>query len=91
MGRMSELHAELHGLYGGSTYTPARDFGRLDSQLSRVRSLMSDGEWRSLSGIRERIGGGEASISARLRDLRRLGKTVERRHVRDGLWEYRVS
>ncbi len=90
MGRMSELHAELHGLFGGSTYSAPRDFDRLGSQLDRVEALMADGAWRSLSGIRERCGGGEASISARLRDLRKLGKTVERRHVKGGLWEYRV-
>lgn len=39
-------------------------------------------------------GAPEASASARLRDLRRAGLTVERRRRGDpkaGLWEYRVG
>ena len=92
MGKMGEIWSMLQEAkeFQGETYSAPRDQQRLSGQLHRVNELMSDGAWRSLSSIREVVGGGEASISARLRDLRKSGKTVERRHVRNGLWEYRV-
>lgn len=40
-------------------------------QLVRVRELMRDGKWRTLSEIADVTGDPEASVSARLRDLRR--------------------
>jgi hypothetical protein len=57
---------------------------------------MSDGAWRTLEEIRSRVGGSEAAISARLRDLRKDkfgGHIVESRRRGDGsrgLWEYRL-
>jgi hypothetical protein len=54
---------------------------------------MLDGTWRTLEGIRSTVGGSEAGISARLRDLRKPrfgGYGVERRRVSGGLFEYRV-
>ncbi len=67
---------------------------RLGALLERVRQLMSDGEWRSLAVIQRKVGGSEASISARLRDLRKPrfgGLLVLRRHVGRGLYEYRIA
>ena len=79
----------------GSTYSPTLDGLRLATQLSRVKRLMSDGQWRTLAEIARQVGGSEAGVSARLRDLRKPGcgyQVVERRRVEraNGLWEYRV-
>ena len=80
--------------FDGETYDRERDHARLGKQLTLVRDLMLDGRWRSLTDIRWRSGvASEASISARLRDLRKRkfgGFTVERRYAGDGLWEYRL-
>ena len=76
--------------FGGETYSEPRDGQRLKAQLGRVRRLMADSRWRTLSEIAEATGDPEASVSARLRDLRKLGYTVEREYVARGLWRYRV-
>lgn len=80
--------------FDGSTYDPLMDKDRLATLLGRVFSLMADGRWRTLAQIRERVGGSEASVSARLRDLRKRpfgAYTVEHRRVAGGLWEYRLA
>src|SRR5262245_10021221 len=77
----------------GTTYKHARDHERLALQRQRVFSMMSDAHWRTLAGIAEQTGDPEASISARLRDFRKSkfgAHIVERRYVRDGLFEYRL-
>lgn len=77
----------------GETYDHARDGARLAGQHARVKALMRDGRWRTLAMIALETRDPEASVSARLRDLRkkRFGShEVERRHVRDGLFEYRL-
>jgi hypothetical protein len=71
------------------------DQGRAAAQRGRVWTVVVDGGWHTLAGIAARTGDPEASISARLRDLRRPehgAHTVERRRVREGggLFEYRV-
>jgi hypothetical protein len=66
----------------------------LTSQLAKVYRLMRDGRWRTLGDIRGIVGGSEAGVSARLRDLRKKrfgGFTVERQRCPDGLWEYRME
>lgn len=83
--------------FDGRTYEPGADFARLKGQLGRVFRLMRDGRWRSLSAISAEIGDPEASVSARLRDLRKRklgGYTVERRRAdgyAPGLFEYRLA
>lgn len=80
-------------IFDGDTIEPERDNGRLFAQLKRVKELMSDGRWRTLADISEAVGDPPASVSARLRDLRkkRWGSlTVERRHKSKGLFEYRL-
>jgi hypothetical protein len=74
----------------GSTFNPERDAKRLNAQTQRVHDLMIDGNWRGLAQIAAATGDPEASVSARLRDLRRFGFTVERRYIANGLWEYRT-
>ena len=80
--------------FDGRTFSPAIDGRRLTTLLVRVKHLMSDGRWRTLSDIRVLIGGSEAGISARLRDLRKVkfgGYTVDKERVGpDGLWRYRL-
>jgi biotin operon repressor len=76
--------------FKGSTFVPERDGARLSSQLAKVKDLMLDGEWRSLETIAELTGSPEASVSARLRDLRRMGYVVERRFINKGLHLYAV-
>ena len=78
----------------GPAYVPERDWSRLTGQMIRVRSLMLDGQWRTLSAISEATGDPPASVSAQLRHLRkeRFGShIVDRRHLGNGLFEYRVT
>jgi len=70
--------------FSGRTYEPAFDRERLNAQQKRVFSLMADGQWRTLDEIRTVTKDPEASISARLRDLRnKYGLTVDRRRRGD--------
>jgi biotin operon repressor len=79
--------------FDGATYDPLMDKDRLRSLLGRVFQLMADGKWRTLAEIRERTGGSEASVSARIRDLRKPkfgGYLVEHRRKAGGVWEYQL-
>jgi hypothetical protein len=84
--------------FGGRTFN-----ADLDAKLTRVLQAMSDGRWRTLAEIQTRIQAmtgkrdPEASLSARLRDIRKLyGEEAmeSRRRTEDGvdgLWEYRSN
>lgn len=77
----------------GATYDHARDGRRLSLQHNRVLAFMRDGQWHTLEAISKATGDPQASVSARLRDLRkdRFGAhLIERRYVRRGLFEYRL-
>lgn len=80
--------------FRGETYTPRHDFKRLRGVMLKVISLMADGKWRTLKEISEVSGGSEASVSARLRDLRRPeygSNIVDRYHTATrGTFQYRV-
>jgi hypothetical protein len=79
--------------FDGDTFDQLRDGSRLESQLERVREFMSDGRWHTLLEIAEHTWCSEAGASARLRDLRKPkfgAHRVEREHVQDGLWKYRL-
>lgn len=83
-----------HTLFDGITFSHDRDGPRLNAQLRRVRDLMLDGRWRTLADIAAATGDPEASVSARLRDLRKPkhgGYTVDREYVERGLWRYRIE
>lgn len=78
----------------GETYDHVLDGARLAAQHRRVADLMADHVWRTLAEISDRTGDPPASVSARLRDLRKeqFGAfTVERRRRTKGLFEYRVA
>ncbi len=89
--------------FGGRTFDATLDAKRLGAQLTRVLQAMSDGRWRTLAEIQTRIQAmtgkrdPEASLSARLRDIRKLwGEEAmeSRRRTEDGvdgLWEYRSN
>jgi hypothetical protein len=87
--------SEQKKLFGfdGSTYEPPLDKERLSAQFLRVKAVMSDGQWRSLAELSEATKSPEASVSARLRDLRkpRHGcRIVERKRITRGLFHYRL-
>jgi hypothetical protein len=88
---MSELSHIPHR--DGQTYDHARDARRLAGQQCRVVALMKDGAWRTLAEIAAYTSDPEASVSARLRDLRKPrfgGYIVERPYVERGLFRYRL-
>lgn len=73
----------------------AGDCARLEGQMKRVYDLMKDGNFRTLLEIEKLTGDPQASISARLRDYRRLrwgAHIVEKRRktTNSGTWEYRL-
>ena len=79
--------------FDGITYAP-EDHDRLKTLLARVRLLMSDGAQRTLAQIQYECGGSEASVSARLRDLRKEengGHKVTGTRLKGGLWVYAVE
>ena len=83
----------LEGKRDGETFDPELDFGRLNRQMQAVWCEVRDGHWWTLRQISFRTGMPEASVSARLRDLRkpRFGEQeVQRRRAGNGLWQYRV-
>lgn len=82
--------------FDGETYEPERDHDRLATQYERVAALMADGSWRTLEEIGEAVDAPPASVSARLRDMRkeRNGAHVVERRLRGkstSLYEYRVD
>lgn len=75
----------------GSTLCPS-DIPRLKSQLERVRMLMIDGRPRTLETIAHECHASQASASARLRELRGMGYTVDRKATGiRGLFNYVVT
>jgi hypothetical protein len=77
----------------GETFVHERDARRLAGQHCRVLALMKDGQYRTLSEISALTGDPEASVSARLRDLRKPkfgAYIVERDYVERGLFRYRL-
>lgn len=93
---------DVSGHRDGATYEPALDYERLNGQQERVARVMADGRWRTLGEIQAEIEARfdthdpQASLSARLRDLRKPkfgGHTVDRRRRGEGkrgLFEYRL-
>jgi RIO-like serine/threonine protein kinase len=80
--------------FDGATYEADRDHDRLGKQMVAVRDMAMNWEWITLQTLAELTGYPEASVSARLRDLRKpkFGSyTVERRYEGGGLWSYRVT
>lgn len=90
---MLTLEKKLEGKRDGKTYDDSRDRKRLNRQALAVYDVMRDGQWRTLGQIADLADEPEASVSARLRDLRKPrfgGFTVDRMYLCDGIWQYRV-
>lgn len=90
---MTSITTLVSGDRDGATYDRARDLSRLSGQALRVYNAMSDGKWRTLSLIAAVTRDPEASISARLRDLRKPefgGFKIDKAYAGDGLWQYRL-
>lgn len=88
--------------FGGATYSEPRDRGRLRAQLDAVRDAMSrnvhvpphSSRWWTLAELEAYTGYPQASISARLRDLRKPRHglhTVTKEYVANGVWRYRLT
>jgi len=92
---MEDLFAKLDpDAFAGESYDPQRDFHRLHGQLRRVYDVMKDGQWHSVNEMVAACGGTAASITARVRDLRKQkfgARKVDRRHVKDGFFLYRLD
>jgi hypothetical protein len=80
--------------FHGETVTTMKDHLRLSHQQLRLWNLMIDGRWRTVQEISLEIHDPELSISAQLRNLRKLGHgshgTPKRRREGSNLWEYRL-
>lgn len=85
--------------FDGETYDRDLDHERLTSQLNRVRAVLADGRWHTVSEVARAIGAPDASVpsvTARIRDLRKTkfgGWFVQSRRAREdesGLWLYRM-
>ena len=77
----------------GETYEHDRDHERLAAQRHRIKAVMLDGQRHTLAGIEGVTGDPQASISARLRDLRKEkfgSHIVDRQYEGDGLWSYKL-
>jgi len=79
--------------FDGASFEVTKDSDRLGCQLAAVRDFMLVSGWRTLAEIEGATGYPQASISARLRDLRKekFGAfTIERRRRHQGTFEYRM-
>lgn len=83
--------------FDGKTYEPKHDQVRLTGQMLRVWNTILDGQWRTLQEMTGASGDSTQSISARLRDLRKVrfgSHIIERRrrgNPKDGIFEYRMK
>ena len=81
--------------FDGETYNPGKDRVRLSSQMMRVFDVVKSGQWLTLAEISAQADAPEASVSARLRDLRKDtfgGHDVQRERVggTGGTFKYRL-
>ena len=79
--------------FDGATIDHERDHARLVSQYDKVFRAMRDGHWRTPAEIERLTGYSWASISARLRDMRKEkfgGHKINREYVGNGLYMYQL-
>ena len=83
-------------MFDGSDYTK-KDKKRIATQLDKIKGLMEDGYYRTLTEISVIIEAPTASVSAQLRNLRKshFGSYFVHKRRRGpgayGTWEYKVS
>lgn len=79
--------------FDGETFDQELDGSRLTSQVAKVKDFMMDGQWHTLPEIEANTKFPQASISARLRDLRKFrfgGYIIDRKRVSKGLFAYKL-
>jgi len=79
---------------GQETFDEVRDGGRLFRQCQDVFDAIRGGHWFTLAELSDATGHPQASVSARLRDLRKVkfgGHSIARDYVANGLWRYRLQ
>lgn len=80
--------------FSGPTVETMDDHLRLNNQQARIWQLMIDGRWRTVEEIAKATRDPQASVSAQLRNLRKLGhgnhQTPRQRREGSNLWEYRL-
>lgn len=86
----------INGPRDGDTFDSGEDESRLNIQMNRTWAVMSDYQWHPSPELEQLVGDSWASVSARVRDLRKPkfgGHRVESRRVPggNGLWEYRLA
>lgn len=74
----------------GATFDLDRDGQRLTAQQMRVYNVVKSGDYYTLSQLSTITGDPEASVSARIRDLKRFGFDMRKEYVSRGLWRYRM-
>jgi histidinol phosphatase-like enzyme len=82
----------LEGKRDGFTFTSS-DLDRLNKQAKAVFNVICDGEWYTLDQIAFCAHAPQASVSARLRDLRKPrfgGFVVQRKNMGGGVFHYRL-
>jgi biotin operon repressor len=80
-------------MFDGETFQPEFDYDRLGAQMRSVYDQMSDGRWHTIEELAERLDAPAASVSARIRDLRKGkfgGFRVDRVRATGGLFRYRL-
>jgi|TARA_B100000586_G_scaffold265245_1_gene236684 hypothetical protein len=79
--------------FDGVTYDPKLDYTRLTTQLGKIYNLLNTGRWFTLRQLADLIKAPEASVSARIRDLRKpkFGEhNIEHERLSNGVWRYRM-
>lgn len=82
--------------FAGSNYDPAQDAKRLTGQLEKIKACMRDAKWRTLGEIELITNAPQSSISAQLRNLRKVknGNHTVNKRIRGersaGLYEYQL-
>ena len=69
---------------------PTIDLSQWTGQLKRVFQVMKNGNWMTLGEVSFHARAPEASVSARIRDLKKRGIPHEKRRQGSGLYEYRL-
>lgn len=70
MSDLPQIEIQFHG----PGYEPEQDEARLTTQLAKVKYILQDGEMHTLPELAERTGGLSTALSARIRQLRKIGE-----------------
>lgn len=79
--------------FSGKSVKTMKDHDRLEKQFVAIMRVMMDGKWRTVDEIHQLTGFLHTSISAQLRNLRKIGfgsHTVNPNERDRALWEFQV-